>query len=148
MMKDIKVVMNGKDETYIDLTTSVEGKDASRQQCLINLATIQGTDPLYEDRGTELIPGTLSGLTIDNNEMIHVANFAATDTIYFIPAHKYCEEEDNYVAEPTDIDALTLTISDYDAIGSVAGIEVVIAFNDETVETETVALNITGNMLD
>lgn len=156
-MKDVKIVFNG-DKSYIDLTASVEGKVNSEQKCLVNLVTENGSDPIYEDRGTTLLADSINGLAYDRLEAIHVANFAALDTEFFMSDVKYVPEgeevtSDEYneditededtedteddveeVEEPVtdDIWSINLTPVEVDSYNSNMTITVQITFSDDT----------------
>lgn len=67
----------------LELNRSITGFAGSAQRCLINLGTRKGTDPVYEDRGTDLLLDAVSGRMIDANAAQHSANFAAADTYFF-----------------------------------------------------------------
>lgn len=95
------------DRPRLDLNKRISGFKSSAQRCLVNLGTRKGTDPLYEDRGTNLLRDAVSGRMINANAAQHSANFAAADTYFFERAFD----------APGDIDALAsvaLTTVNYD----------------------------------
>jgi hypothetical protein len=67
-------------------TDRVQGFDAVVQNAMVNIATRQGTDPLYEERGTNLQLDASAGRLIDLNSAAHSSNFAALDTLAFSKA--------------------------------------------------------------
>lgn len=87
-MKDIRIRFDGSKSVF-DFNTPVEGKDLSKQKVFLNLATEQGSDPLYPDRGTELLSQAIGGVMISNTEAQHCGNFAALDTEIFLANTEY-----------------------------------------------------------
>ena len=61
----------------------VEGFGAVVQNSMVNVATRQGTDPVYPERGTNLQKDAAAGRMIDINSAQHASNFAALDTVSF-----------------------------------------------------------------
>lgn len=88
-MRDIRIVINGNGESFIDLTREVSGKDLYRQKALVNIITVKGSDPVFPDRGTDLMKKCLSGTIYDNNGLRHIGNFAALDTTFFVLTNEY-----------------------------------------------------------
>jgi hypothetical protein len=95
------------DRPRLDLNRSLSGFKSSAQRCLINLGTRQGTDPLYEDRGTNLLRDAVSGRMVDANAAQHSANFAAADTYFF-------ERTFDTPGDPDALAGVTLTTIEYD----------------------------------
>lgn len=82
-MKAINVIFNGGEGTLIDWNNKVEDQACITQKYIINVATEKGTDPIFPDRGTDLLLRAIGGVVIDANSAAMIGNFAATDTIYF-----------------------------------------------------------------
>lgn len=152
-MRDIKLILKG-DDSYIDLTSSVEGKSNTEQKCLVNLVTENGSDSLYPARGTTLLADSINGLAYDKMEAIHVANFAALDTEFFLNDVRYVpevvvSEKVTYKTvgdlkvpdfttlkldqtDPTELYELTLTPVEVDSVKSIMSLTVQLKFADET----------------
>lgn len=110
-MKDIKVFFNGASGATIDLSQKVEGKSLCEQKCLVNIATEVGSDPIYEDRGTDLMAEAVGGAIVSENDAIHAGNFAALDTMSFVAAHYPTDEETGESGSPLrDLNITTLRI--------------------------------------
>lgn len=132
-MKDIKVIFKG-DASEIDLTGEVVDKNLYEQKVLINMVTAQGSDPTYPDRGTNLLLDSIRGKVYSKSGTIHVGNFAALDTIYFLRGTDY---EDLYEAPFTVRDINVSTIS-YNNAENVLHLSVQVTYADAT-STEIVA---------
>lgn len=143
-MKDLKIKFKG-DDSVIDLNSYVDGKGTYQQKYLINIVTEQGSDPLYDDRGTTLLQDAINGLAYNYVSAAHVANFAALDTRYFFDSIEYYDSEDDnaYTTTTEDDDGdninavsiLPLTINIHN---STLDLSVKFIFNDKT-ETSTVS---------
>lgn len=90
-MKDIKLVLDGNKRSTIDLTSCVEGKSLVEQKVLVNAITIKGTDPVFADRGTDMLRKCLSGNIYSKSALKHIGNFAALDTTFFVLENEYKE---------------------------------------------------------
>ena len=152
-MRDIKLILKG-DDSYIDLTSSVNGKSNTEQKCLVNLVTENGSDFLYPARGTTLLADSINGLAYDKIEATHVANFAALDTEFFLSDVKYTPDVPvsetvtyKYIdgikipdfttlkldqTEASDLYELTLTPVEIDSVASRMSLTVQLKFADET----------------
>ncbi len=64
-------------------SASVSGFQCVVQNALVNIGTRQGTDPVYDTRGTNLQKDAAYGRLIDLNSAQHSSNFAALDTLSF-----------------------------------------------------------------
>lgn len=162
-MKDLRILFNGGDDTRIMFDASVDGKSCIEQQVLVNLVTEQGSDPLYEDRGTTLLEDSINGLAYDTNEAKHVANFASIDTLFFInaqharlrdslqAAEDALEDEDTEAEEDEEDDeASEVTLSDvdidlinYSADKGAMELSVAIKFSDDTSTNPVAAVDVT-----
>lgn len=83
----------------------VEDHFAAAQNCLVNTATIVGTDKIYDDRGTDLLKAGIIGRITDIDDSTHEANFAATETLFFNNLNAIGDMEliRSYKLEPLDI---------------------------------------------
>lgn len=104
-MKDLKFILDG-DKSTIDLNSAVEDKNLYEQKALVNMVTVKGSDPIYPDRGTDLLQDAIYGKVYSRTGTIHVGNFAALDTIYFIRS-----------TDPEDIYGESFTIRDINVEG-------------------------------
>lgn len=142
-MKDLKIKFDG-DESIIDLSSSVEGKSSTQQKYLVNIVTEQGSDPLYDDRGTTLLQDSINGLAYNTVSATHVANFATLDTNYFFDSISYFSASGNtYTTSTTNLDpdgVSTLTILPLyvNIFNSTLDLSVKFTFNDNT-ETKTIS---------
>lgn len=143
-MKDIKINFKG-DSSVIDLNSFVTGKEVSQQKYLVNIVTEQGSDPLYDYRGTTLLQDAINGLAYNTVSATHVANFAALDTNYFFDSIKYynANEDNSYTissgdTDPDGINTLTILPITIDIHNSTLDLSVKFIFNDKT-ETRTVS---------
>jgi len=66
-----------------DFTSPTRDFETSVQNALVNVSTDQGSDPIYPDRGTNLLLDGVSGRLINNTWANHSANFAAVQTLVF-----------------------------------------------------------------
>lgn len=116
-MRDIKIVLNGNKGSFIDLTRDVTDKDLYRQKALVNIITVKGSDPLFADRGTDIMKKCLSGNIYDNNSLKHMGNFAALETTFFILENEYAalntspNKVKNISVYPYTVDLLTSTVT-------------------------------------
>lgn len=116
-MRDIRIRFNGSDATRLDLHDTVEGKSLYEQKYLLNTAVTKGTDPIYPDRGTDMLRQSIGGTIVDTNEAMHTGNFAAVDTLYFCSYEEHPEvyNLDEYVQAyqliPAAYDNATRTLS-------------------------------------
>lgn len=72
----------------IDPTAHVAGFDATVQNALVNIATRNGTDRIYADKGTSILARAVEGKIVGMNEANHQAQLAALDTLYFSRKHE------------------------------------------------------------
>ena len=90
-MHDIRIRFNGEYDTVFDLKSKVEGKDLYMQKYMINLATDNGSDPLYSTRGTTLMQEAIGGTLLSDNAIAHAGNFAALDSRLFVNGEDYAD---------------------------------------------------------
>lgn len=132
-MKDLKVVFSG-DNSYIDLFSTVEDKNLYEQKALINLVTENGSDKLYDNRGTTLLMDSIRGAVYNKAGTVHVCNFAALDTLFFM---KDVEYQDVLGADFTLKD-INMDIISYSNTTNTLNVSVQFVFNDDT-ESNVVA---------
>ena len=132
-MKDLKIIFDG-DSSTIDLGAIVDDKNLYEQKVLVNMVTENGSDKVFPNRGTKLLIDSINGKVYSKTGTVHVGNFAALDTIYFIRS-----------TDPADIDGAAYTLSDinvssisYNNNDHVLNLSVQISYTDET-STEVVA---------
>jgi hypothetical protein len=63
--------------------SSVTGFPATVQRALVNCLEIQGADPIFPRRGTDLLARALGGSLLNLRAAEHAGNFAASDTLFF-----------------------------------------------------------------
>lgn len=136
-MMDIRLHFNGENDTVFDFRTVVKDKALYQQKAMLNIATEQGSDPLFEDRGTTLLADSINGLTINKTEAQHSGNFAALDTLLFLAPY-YPEE----VPEEDRIADLAVVPTDYDATTNTLRFDTVFTFADDTIVSSNNTLNV------
>lgn len=107
-MTDLKIDFNGM--CRLNLSASVSGKDATAQKCLVVAVTAKGTDRMFPEKGTNLLKGCTGAVIISGNAAVHLCNFAALDTLYFI------NDTDGLAPDaPDGLEDYDLDIVDYNA---------------------------------
>lgn len=104
-MKRSVAVLFGTDGSLSLLAEVAEGAHCTIQNALVNVLTPKGVDPVFPDRGTNFVVSMLDGSAIDLRSASHVANFAASDTIFFLAEHGAADIADS-------LNQMTLTPSD------------------------------------
>ena len=116
-MRSIKINFNGNN-TYIDFSSEVSGKEALKQKYLVNTLTTKSSDPIFNDRGTDLLDTAIRGALITSDNISD--GFAAVDTLYFCSFEENKEVYDSgdnitsYSLVP-DYDYLTTTSAVFNA---------------------------------
>ena len=82
-MKGIKIQFQQNGASF-DFSKPVENFENITQNALINTGTQKGSDPIFEDRGTDLFKDAAKGSLVDVNAATHASNFAALETIIFL----------------------------------------------------------------
>jgi hypothetical protein len=83
-----------KEGAVLSVTRQVTDFDTIVQNSLVNCGTVAGSDPLYSGRGTELYSGSdLIGRVTTYEDAYHASNFAALDTLNFMRASDYDDDE-------------------------------------------------------
>ena len=86
-MKGLLVTLAGVGGSRIHLDSAVEGRDSHIQNALVTVGTFLGSDPIFPDRGTELLDAAVRGALIDQASRRHYCNFAALDVLFFTRAN-------------------------------------------------------------
>lgn len=130
-MEDVRIVFNGAAGTHIDLTRRVSGKTLYMQKACVNVATENGTDPLYEDRGTDILSSALNGLILDDITATHYGNFAALDTLNFINFQEYAAVQES----PDLITDINITLQSLSVDSATVNYSLAFRFADDTAST-------------
>jgi hypothetical protein len=86
MKRGIRLNFNAGGAAF-DFLKPVSGKGCTVQNCMVNIATMQGSDKTYPDKGTNLLVAGVRGALINTQSAAHHSNFAALDTISFHRKH-------------------------------------------------------------
>lgn len=132
-MKDVKIIFSG-DSSTINLTEEVRDKNLYEQKVLVNMVTEKGSDAIHPDRGTDLLADSIRGKVYSRSGTIHVGNFAALDTIYFIRNSEPIDEK----GKPYTLQDINVTGISYDNADNVLNLSVQVIYMDDTT-TEIVA---------
>lgn len=81
-MKSLKLIFKEGGAVF-DFTETVDDFAAVAQAAIVTLATLEGSDQIYPDKGTILLQQASQGRLYTPNEMQHGINFAALDTFFF-----------------------------------------------------------------
>lgn len=116
-MRSIKIKFDGSN-TSIDFLSEVSGKEAIKQKYLVNTLTTKGSDPIFKNRGTDLLTAAIGGALITSSNITD--GFAAVDTLYFCNFEESKEvynSGDNIVlySLAPDYDSLTTTSATFNA---------------------------------
>lgn len=134
-MRSIKIKFGGSN-TSIDFLSEVSGKEAIKQKYLVNTLTTKDSDPIFKNRGTDLLATAIGGALITSNNITD--GFAAVDTLYFCNFEESKEvysSGDNVVVYSLvpDYNYLTITSAVFNAEFEFAdGSSSVVTFNVDT----------------
>lgn len=153
MLKDLKLHINGYDDTYVDLTQAVDEKLSLAQQCLVVVATKPGSDKLYPDKGSDILYGTIGvANVVSRNYIGHACNFAALDTRVFVEQQlqdfqeildvQFYNEETNTTADVIKINDVKLSIKDYEHFQRKLKLNQSVEFSDLTSTDNMILSNI------
>jgi biotin carboxylase len=132
-MRDIKIIFDG-DASTIDLNSLVEDKNLYEQKVLVNMVTENGSDKIFPSRGTKMLADSINGKVYSRTGTVHIGNFAALDTIYFIRSTDPEDiAEENYTLRDINVDGISYNSKDH-----ALNMSVQIVYKDETT-TEVVA---------
>lgn len=82
-MRGIKVNFSAGGASF-DFSKPVKDFDVTVQNALVNVGTALGSDPYFEERGTDLLLDGVQGRMVNAAWANHAANFAALKTLVFI----------------------------------------------------------------
>lgn len=134
-MRGIKLHMNGDRDTLFDFREPVEGKKHYTQKMFVNLATEQGSDPLYPDRGTTLLAGAIGGVIVDTAAAAHLSNFAALDTVVFVNGGAYPDLRENQQEVDDSVADINITLKDVDVLQQRVSFDVSFIHGDITMSS-------------
>ncbi len=139
-MRSINVIFSGESGTLIDWTHSVRDRQTVEQKYLMNIATEKESDPIFPDRGTDLLAQAIGGVVIDVASAQMIGTFAATDTIYFC---SWEEAPSVYEADyyPTSAELIPTEYTNY---GRTLNFELILTFRDGTTTETTTAISSNG----
>lgn len=126
-MKDIKIIFGGENGAALDLGNAVENKKVTEQQCLVNLATELGSDPLFPDKGTNLLRTAAAGGVVTAADATHAGNFAALNTLYFVVGQSFASSSSSSGILLANVDLEAISVS-----GTVLTYTVTLSFTDGT----------------
>lgn len=126
MLRDLKIVMDGKDNTYIDLQSEVSDKATILQSSMILAVTKKSSDTLFEDKGTVLVSGLLNNNILNKAYSQHTCNFASLDIYNFLQDNMFALDDDITVS------GIEMSVLSYDPFKSVVQLEQVVKFSDGT----------------
>ena len=81
-MRGIRISFDSAGPRF-DFSVIARDFETTVQNALVNISTAAGSDPIYPDRGTDLLLDGVSGRLINNTWANHSANFAAISTLVF-----------------------------------------------------------------
>jgi hypothetical protein len=94
MIRGIKVGFDA-DGAKILTEETVQDFNALVQNCLVNIATSQGSDLVYPEKGTELLKDGVLGFLTNTGAVVASSSFASTDTLFFIRQTDYEDTEES-----------------------------------------------------
>lgn len=104
MSRGLKIEFVKGGEVRLALTGEAAGFDAVVQNCTMNFLVAQGSDPLFPNRGTDLLQRGLSGSLFSQQGARHAGNFASIDTLFFSRQHELADSAD----KPAEVTAENL----------------------------------------
>ena len=117
--------MGGKNNTYIDLNNYVSDKLTVAQSSLMLSVTNINSDELFEDKGTDLIPGTVNNNVINYQQSQHSCNFASLNILNFV--------KDNFPnTEDLQVSDVNMSVISYDPYNASVKIQQIVEFSDGT----------------
>ena len=102
--------MNGAEDTYIDLTKSVDKHHTLAQQCLLLSVNVLDSDRLFPEKGTNLQAGVHNINLVNNNYVYHLCNFAALNILNFLREYTTYTDDDVVVR---DVDMSVIDMTEY-----------------------------------
>lgn len=134
-MRDIAIDFKGM--CSLDPVREVVDRNATGQKCLVVALTVRGTDTLYPEKGTDLIDDFVGTNIVDTEVSLHMLNFAALDTFYFINDTDGLEPDAYEGLEEYDLDVLS-----YDARTATAVLASTVHFPDGSHTTTPINIHV------
>lgn len=126
--------MNGAEDTYIDLTKSVDKHHTLAQSCLLLSINVLGSDRLFPEKGTNLQAGVHNINLIDNNYVYHLCNFAALNILNFLREYTTYADDDVVVS---DVDMTVIDMAEY---GESVKLSQKVVFSDGTSTDDVISV--------
>ena len=111
-MKSLKLIFAEKGAVF-DFSSTVEGFENDVQVAMVNIATTKESDPIFPDKGTDLLKEAIAGRLINIRNAEHFANFAALDTLFLLRQFEDVANENRLVKvtlKPVEFSAGKLTL--------------------------------------
>jgi hypothetical protein len=122
MIRGLKVNFSHSGCSF-DFAAPVVDKQAIVQDCMVNIATARGSDPLNPEKGTDLLKDTLQGGAINIISAGHIGAAAAVDTLFFM-------REEDLASQPIKLTKIKL--KPITLIDRAVNIEAQFDFTDDT----------------
>lgn len=111
-LKSLKINFT-KEGASLNFESVVRGFESTKQNAIVNLGTQKGSDKVYPEKGTGLMEAAFKGAISGNAmEAGHQANFAASDTLFFMATLPDQDENEEGIEkisiEPTGFDGYHL----------------------------------------
>lgn len=126
MLRDLKIVMDGKDNTYIDLESEVSDKSTILQSSMILAVTKQNSDTLFKQKGTSIVAGLLNNNVLNKAYSQHTCNFASLDIYNFLQDNMFVLDNDITVS------GIEMSVLSYNPFQSTVQLEQIVKFSDGT----------------
>lgn len=126
--------MNGAEDTYIDLTKSVDKHHTLAQSCLLLSVNVLGSDKLFPEKGTNLQAGVHNINLINNNYVSHLCNFAALNILNFLKEYTTYTDDDVVVS---DVGMYIIDMAEY---GESARFSQKVVFSDGTSTQDVISV--------
>ncbi len=105
------------------------------QKAMVDLATEQGTDPLWPERGTTMLAEAIGGTIISTTSAQHTGNFAAAEVLMFRSAMNYQDIKSDTAQRRHLINSISVDLRDIDVEKQQLMYDVEFIFNDKTKTT-------------
>ena len=92
----------------------VEGALATVQNVLVNVGTTKGSDRIFPSRGTNLLKRMVTSGVQSYTDLMHTANFAALDTLFFVRANEELTTDDSPEQVDLSVKALVQSLVELD----------------------------------
>jgi hypothetical protein len=94
---------------------SVTGFPATVQRAMVNCLEVQGEDPIFPRRGTDLLARALGGSLLNLRSAEHAGNFAASDTLFFGREYDVTESQFKLAEMQLSVAVLSLAVLELQA---------------------------------